>query len=206
MATQRKARKKPENVAHDRHFRRRVVVELTADELPLLEAAEARHGSKRGALIAALVAEGRVEELERARADAERAAAAHATSARRDTQASSKAQAKLERELHAARKQLDKQKAELARERARAAGAMSDSDEACRALEEELEAREAEIAELEPYVVDELYCGRCNEWVPPSGWVWRRTEGGGRYAFHKRCGDHGASIVSASSWLAHRRD
>src|SRR5947209_17531647 len=76
MSTHRKARQSPADSTVDRHFRRRIVVELTAAELPLLEAAEARHGSKLAALIAPLAAHDRIEELERARAEAERAAPA----------------------------------------------------------------------------------------------------------------------------------
>ena len=53
-------------------FRRRIVFELDADQLPLLEAAQERHGSKRAALIAALLAEASAVGL------AERAEAAEA--------------------------------------------------------------------------------------------------------------------------------
>jgi hypothetical protein len=206
MSTPRKARQSPADAPVDRHFRRRVVLELTADELPLLEAAQARHGTKRGALIAGLSAEARIEELERALADAERAARARAKGSERDKQATAKAEARLERDLAAARKVIAKHQADLEAAQARAAQAVDDGEEQRLSLEEQLEAREVEIAELERYAVDELYCGRCDRWVAQSGWAWRSTEEGGRYAFHESCGDHGPSIVSASSWLAHCSD
>jgi hypothetical protein len=47
MSTTRKPRQSPAESPADRHFRRRVVIELTAKELPLLDAAQARHGTKR---------------------------------------------------------------------------------------------------------------------------------------------------------------
>lgn len=47
-------------------LRRRIVFELTPGEMPLLEAAERKHGSKRLALVRALEASARLDELETA--------------------------------------------------------------------------------------------------------------------------------------------
>src|SRR4051812_33298866 len=104
MSTDRKARQSPAESPVDRFFRRRVVIELTADELPLLDAAQTRHGTKRRALVAALSAEAKLEQLEQALADAERAAIAAAKGAGRAKQATAAADAKLERDLAAAHK------------------------------------------------------------------------------------------------------
>jgi hypothetical protein len=190
----------------DGFFRRRVVIELTADELPLLDAAQARHGTKRRALVAALSAEARIEQLEQALAEAERAAVAAEKGAGRAKHATAAANAKLERELGAAQELIAKQQADLDRAAAAATQAGDRSDQRLRDLEAELEARETELAELDDYVVDDLYCGRCGKWADASEWAWAPTDAGGRYAFHERCGDHAPGVVSASSWLAHRRD
>lgn len=205
MSTPRNPRQSPAEPAVDRHFRRRVVLELTADELPLLDAAQQRHGTKRSALIAALAAEQRIEQLEQRLADAERAAAEQAQGAGRAKQTTAKAQAKLERELAAARKQLEKQDADLKVARNSADQAADGYDEQLRDLEDALAERDAEITELERYAVDGLYCARCQHWVPPAGWQWQTTDDGDEYAFHKQCGDHPPAVLSASSWLAHRR-
>jgi hypothetical protein len=206
MSTPDKARHSPAESPVDRLFRRRVVIELTAQELPLLDAAQARHGTKRRALVAALSAEARIEQLEHALADAERTATAAEKSTARDKQTTGKADAKLERELAAANKLIAKQQAALDRAAADATQAGHRSDQHQRDLEADLEARESELADLDAYVVDDLYCGRCGKWVDASEWAWQPTDAGGRYAFHQRCGDHAPGVVSASSWLAHRRD
>src|SRR5205823_727547 len=139
MSTHRKPGQSPADSPVDPLFRRRVVIELTAQELPLLDAAQARHGTKRRALLAALSAEARVEELERALADAERTGATAAKGADRNKQATGKAEAKLERDLAAARKLLAKQQADLDRARAAATQAGEDGDAHRRGLEQELE-------------------------------------------------------------------
>ena len=80
-------------------FRRRIVFELDADQLPLLEAAQERHGSKRSALIAALLAEAGAVDLA-ARAEAAEAALAKAKGAAKGSSAAKeKAAKKLERDL-----------------------------------------------------------------------------------------------------------
>jgi hypothetical protein len=188
-------------------FRRRVVFELTVDQLPLLDAAEARHGSKRQALLAALQAETRVEQLE------QEVVAAQAALAKRERAAASpaKSDAKLAPEHVAARDELRQARAELKRLRAqldRAEGeagnaqalAAADRDE----YEEALAARDEEIADLAERAVDRLFCGRCNSWPQTAELVWVDAKGGGEYAYHESCGDHGPGVLGAASRLAYR--
>ena len=95
-------------------FRRRIVFELDAEQLPLLEAARERHGSMRAALIAGLRAEtgaaGITERAEKAEAALGKAKSA----AKGGSTAAEKAAKKLERDLTAARKKLASKEAELA--------------------------------------------------------------------------------------------
>lgn len=185
-------------------FRRRVVFELTADELPLLEAAEARHGSKRKALIAALSAQARVADLER------ELEAAHNKSEQRQPVAS-KAPTEHKQALDAARVELKQANTELKRLRARldaTAGEASDAHAAAAAerdaYEQQLAERYDEIEELEQRVVDHLYCGRCNHFAPLEEWAWETARDGGDYAYHEPCGDHRPGLLDAASWLALR--
>ncbi len=62
MSIHRKPGQKPSFAASD-GLRRRVIFELDPSQLPLLEAVRERHGSTRAGLIAALEAEGSVQEL-----------------------------------------------------------------------------------------------------------------------------------------------
>ena len=96
-------------------FRRRVVFELDAEQLPLLEAAEARHGSKRAALIAALATEGGAAELLERAERAEAQVAQHAQGTETAKKGEAEDQAKLKRELAAAKKKLSKAEDALAR-------------------------------------------------------------------------------------------
>jgi hypothetical protein len=189
-------------------FRRRVVFELTVDQLPLLDAAEARHGSKRRALLAALQAETRVEELER---EAAAAQAALAKRGRAKPAAAPRPDQNAGKDLAAARTELDAARAELDQLRAQLDGAHGEATEA-HALaaadrdeyEDALAARDEEIADLEERAVDRLYCARCNTWAEPHEWAWGLAEGGGGYAYHDPCGDHGPGLLGAPSWLAYR--
>ena len=53
-------------------LRRRVIIELTPQELPLLTAAEERHGTKRAGIVAALHTEATLPELNQRIADLKR--------------------------------------------------------------------------------------------------------------------------------------
>ncbi len=195
-----------------RLFRRRVVFELTEEQVPLLEAAEARHGSKRQALVAALEAAARVEKLEQAAAKVQRELARAGQQTERDRAKTGKQDAKLQRELETLRKQLERRESELARHEQALAAKTGESqqarathDEERQALEEAIDARDEEIADLAERTVDGLYCARCDKWAAPEQWAWQPTKSGGAYAYHRPCGDHSPGILGPASWLAHRR-
>src|SRR6266852_3480172 len=95
-------------------FRRRVIFEITSEQLPLLDAAEARHGSKRAALLAALQAEQRVDELQAALAKAEKKAGSDQKAKERRGAQQRKDHARLERQLKAGEKKLVDAEAKLA--------------------------------------------------------------------------------------------
>lgn len=182
-------------------LRRRVVFELEEGQLPLLEAAEARHGSKRAALLAALGAEADAEELRGRAEDAEAELARHKQGA--GEAGKGKEEAKLKRALAAAEKRLTK--AEDALAAARKAGA--EGEAALRREAEELEKalaeRDEELKELRPRAVDWLFCARCGQWVGPEEWIWEEFGEDGSYAYHAPCGDH-SEDRKGSSWLAQR--
>jgi hypothetical protein len=181
-------------------LRRRIVFELTPDQLPLLEAAEGRHGSKRGAIIAALRAEAEIDGLRQALARAERAAEAAPTvpKPKRDPAA-----AKQRRELEQVTAKLREREDELRSLRRELRSANDALGEERVAYDGLAEQHERNIADLEERAVDHLFCARCGAWVPPSEWAWTRAEDG-HYAHHDGCGDHGPGLMGASSWLAFR--
>jgi hypothetical protein len=174
-------------------FRRRVVFELDAAQLPLLETAEARHGSKRAALIAALGVERSAAELLGRAERAEAQLVEQQQGAEEAKKGEDDGQAKLERELAAARKKL-----------AKAGKAEAELHEELEESRETLNERDAEAADLRVCAVDRIYCARCGQWVAPEEWSWAELEDGGSYAFHRTCGDH-AEGIRGSSWLALRR-
>src|SRR2546423_1205079 len=187
-------------------LKRRVVFELTEDQLPALAAAEGRHGTKRAALLAALEAEASVVELaeraekaEAALLKAERATTAAATKGGKATE-------KLRRELAAAKERLGESQADQAQARHQATASAKDLQAELEDLRDTLDERNVEVADLRERAVDWLFCGRCENWAPPSEWSWQRTEAGGSYAYHRPCGDHGPGLLGSSSRLAqHRR-
>lgn len=183
-------------------LRRRVVFELEEGQLPLLEQAEARHGSKRAALLAALEAEGRAAELLERTERAEAELARQARGAERAKKGKAEGEVKLKRELDATKKKLAKAEGALAK-----AHQVSADGEAELRREAELSERlaesEEEITELSPRAVDWLFCQRCKQWVGPEEWEWEEFEDGGSYAYHAPCGDH-AEGIKGSSWLAQR--
>jgi hypothetical protein len=188
-------------------MRRRVVFEVTADQLPLLEAAERRHGSKRAALVAALDAEARVEGLEQAARQVDCAAAKKDQNAERTDGAHAKQLAKLQAALKAA----EKQAADAQRRLDHATAAAGDQAARHQASDSELldalAQRDERIDELEEQAertFDELFCARCEHWAPADQWEWAKTGQGGLYAYHQRCGDHGPGILGAASWLGHQ--
>ncbi len=191
-------------------LRRRVIVELTVEELPLLEAARMQHGTTRRAVLEALRSAGEVEDLRARLARAEtQTKASRARRADKENEertqpaAERKRIAELEREVKRADDALAAAAAEQGKAQDCAERLESDLEELAQALEE----RGTEIDALHERAVDELYCARCEQLVPPEEWSWRAAKGGsGSVAYHERCGDHGPGILGASSWLALRDD
>jgi hypothetical protein len=178
------------------YLRRRVIVELTPEELPLLEEAERLHGTKRQAIVSALEAASRSAELEQhlVEARAERARLeAELKTLREDQAAGEKAKDRLARELTKARDGL-----KSARESADSSSRSNDLR--AQGLEQLLREREGKIKELEEQVFDRLFCSRCGKWVSPEDFAWTDCEGGA-YAYHRACGDHGPEVMKPSSWL-----
>ena len=182
-------------------LRRRVVFELSEQELPLLDAAEVRHGTKRAGIVAALAAAAGAAELEARLAEAERALAA-ATAAARERTGEEKGRAG-GRELTEARQAL----AEAERQREAALEAVGQLEhrlarQAARA-ESENDVLGEEIERLQGERVSALYCARCESWAPEGEWAWQAIAGGER-AHHTPCGDHGPGLLATASWLARR--
>jgi hypothetical protein len=188
-----------------RLLRRRIVFELTEQQLPLLEAAEARHGSKRAALLASLEADARLAAVEHELAAAERALAQRQATATRESGQSDKAKARLERELKQARAALKKAEADVASARADASDVERDHAQERDELYEAIETQQERIADLAERAFDSLYCARCGKWARADEWAWADARNGGEYAFHEPCGDHGPGILGQPpSWLASR--
>jgi hypothetical protein len=185
-------------------LRRRVVFELSAEQLPLLEAAEVRHGSKRRALVAALEAEVRSVEAESRAADAERQLTEQARATKRKAGKREQGAAKIEAELRQAKEQLQRAEAKLAAARTDAGEAAGLAEDECRRFQEAVAAHEEEIEDLSERAFDQLYCGRCRGWAPPDEWAFGDAEGGGDYAFHESCGDKPPGLIDAGSWLGLR--
>jgi len=183
------------------YLRRRVIVELTPAELPLLEEAERRHGTKRQAIVSALEAASRGAELKQEITGAQAEAArleAELETLRTDQAAGEKARERLARDLKKAR-------SELSSARESAGSNSRSSDRKVQTLEQLLDEREQEIKKLEEQVFDELYCARCGTWISSSEFGWTQREGGA-YAYHLACGDHGPELMKPSSWLGWQSD
>jgi hypothetical protein len=169
-----------------------------------LEAVRERHGSARAGLIAALEAEASAQELrERAEAAEERLAKAERAAKRR--QEEKKAGAKQDKQALAKAAERERAlAAELKRARHEHAEAQEHARQEEEDYEEALEELKEEVSELRKHSADWLFCARCGEWIGPEGWAWQKIEGGGRYAFHRDCGDHKPGLLP-SSRLAQRR-
>jgi hypothetical protein len=204
MSTHRNARAEPGTSPGSGLLRRRVIFELTADQLPLLEGAERRHGSKRKALIAALEADTEIDHLRATAENTERTKEKESAGERPAAAQRTKAVDKLERELKDARAKLAERDRELTQLQGNAGevrDALAEQRDAYALL---LEGHERELGELEERVVDHLFCARCGKWAAPEQWAWTRGDDDADYAHHQPCGDHGPGVLGASSWLAHR--
>jgi hypothetical protein len=187
-------------------LRRRIVFELTVEELPLMDVAEARHGSKRAALLAALASLARAEELECDLIEAKHLLAAQGEQGERAAEAADRGGAKLARDLKSAQAALARGERELAEARAASERSMRETAEAREEYEASIEDRDEEIAELAAQAFEHLFCARCGSWVGPDEWAQAPAAGDGACTYHERCGDHGSSILGGpSSWLGHQR-
>jgi hypothetical protein len=182
-------------------LRRRVVVELTAEEVPLLDAAERRHGGKRAAMLAGLRAEAdavaskaRDQKAEHAVtrvADQREAAQATATAALvREQKALEKTLAEVTRERDAANREIERLEAQ--------------ADAAYHETQGQYQTLIEDIQALEDRLPESLFCGRCEKWAPERQWAWR-VDGDDEVAYHRPCGDHGPGVLSDATWLARRR-
>jgi hypothetical protein len=183
------------------HLRRRVIVELTPAELPLLDEAERRHGTKRQAIVSALEAASQSAKVEQELAEAQAEVVrlkAELETLREDQAAGEKARERLARDLKKAR-------SELTSTRESAGSSARGSEQRLQALERLLDEREGEIKGLEEQVFDKLFCARCGKWISPSDFGWTQGEGGA-YAYHGACGDHGSELMKPSSWLGWQSD
>jgi len=187
--------------AEPSRLRRRVIAELTRDEVPLLDAAERRHGTLRAAVVAGLRAEADAVAAEAREAKAEQQAT-RAADQREATHAEATAalvreQKALEKTLADITRERDAANSEIARLEAQALAAFEESRGQYRALFEDMQAVEDKLPEA-------LFCGRCEKWVPETDWVWR-ADGDDEVAYHRTCGDHGLSAWTDASLLARRR-
>jgi hypothetical protein len=196
------ATKKPTPESLDSpYLRRRVIVELTPAELPLLEEAERRHGTKRQAIVSALAVASQSAELERelTGAQVERARLeVELETLRKEQAAGEKVKERLSRDLKKAR-------SELTSARESAGSSSRGNEQRLQALEQLLNEREGEITELEEQIFDKLFCARCGTWISSSDFGWTRRESGA-YAYHLACGDHGPGLMKPSSWLGWQSD
>lgn len=197
--------KRPAEAPHPPAFRRRIPLELTAEQLEQLEHAQARYGTKRATLVAGIEALTRLEALEQELA--ERSSACEEALARA---------AEFERKLDRAQAEADREKRKVTAAKKAdqtSAGALAkarklteERDQLRRAFAAEHDERkrlEAELAELEQELFDALCCARCGRLVPPGEWAVREDEEGD-LVYHERCGFHRGGLTGSTSVLGVR--
>lgn len=177
-------------------LRRRVIVELTTEELPLLEAAERRHGTKRAAVLAGLRAEAGVAGLRAQVAEPKRAMAGDQT---RGVMAKASAHRRRQGE------QREPVLVDVTRERDAAQAELASLDDrlarAEGAIARDRKAHADEVRILMARIPEALYCARCDAWVPEEQWSWA-IGSDFDYVYHADCGDHGPGALASASWLA----
>ena len=193
--------------ANTQKFRRRIPLELTAQELELLEREERRFGSKRATLVAGLEALARllgveakleqaVREREEARAQAAELEAQADKAKKKLAQSSGQTQAAAKQ-----RKRVEKEADEALRE---AQAEIDRLDEAAVAEQRLRLAAEAELAELEAERLEALHCPRCSKWAPRKEWATELT-GNFELVYHRPCGFHESDGLRARSVIGYRR-
>jgi len=177
-----------------------VIVEFTPEQLELLDQAEARHGTKRAGIVAALAAYADPgtdagSHVATTRNPARASPTDHA-SAGTDDLAHLRAEAQALRDtLGAAEAERDEAHAQLRRAddlRVRLEEAFGDQEDALNAELDGLRARR----------LSELYCACCDRWAPVDEWSWAADDQARQYAYHTPCGDEGGWMFQPSSRLA----
>jgi hypothetical protein len=190
-----------------RQFRRRLPLELTLEELTLLEHHQPRHGTKRATLIAGLQALTDPPNPEvLAKTEKQRdTAKAEALELRRQIAeleaAEAKADAKASKRADAATHTHTQTRAELAQTSKQLAKAHRDLTQARREGEEWQDAYE----ELDQRRVDGLRCPRCEQWAKPDEWALAETDDGYELVYHQPCGFHEKSFASPPTIMGYRR-
>ncbi len=190
---------------HKPALRRRIPLELTREQLELLERAQRRHGTKRAALVAGIEALTRLEAIEEELA--ERSSACEQALARvaELEHKLERAQAKAGREKRevTAKKKTDERSAEAL---ARVRKLEGERDQLRRSFANEHDERkrlEAELADLEQELFDSLHCARCGRLVPPEDWAVHEDEEVD-LVYHERCGFHRGGMTGSTSVLGVR--
>ena len=190
---------------HRPALRRRIPLELTLEQLELLERAQRRYGTKRATLVAGIEALTRLEALDKELA--ERSSACEQALARA---------AELERKLERAQAEAGREKRKVATAKkanktsagvlAREGKLTEERDQSRRALANEYDERkrlEADLSELERELFDALHCSRCGKLVPPGEWAAKKDDES-ELVYHERCGFHRGGLTGSTSVLGVR--
>ena len=180
-----------------------MIVEFTPEQLVLLEKAEARHGTKRAGIVAALAAyatpaPSHAEPSQTpVRAKPDKAQAAKLRAAE-DALAAAQAEVST---LRVALARAETDTSDLEKRLAHADRVRIEIEDA--AVSEAVELNEA-IDELRAQLIDVAYCARCGDWVPDTEWTWTRDVARGEYAYHTSCCDHGSGLLAGSRVVRRR--
>jgi myosin heavy subunit len=193
--------------ANTQKFRRRIPLELTAQEIELLEREEPLFGSKRATLVAGLEALARLlgveAELEQAVREREEAHA-QAAQLEQHVEKAKKKLAESSGQTQAAAKQR-KQAEKEADDAVREAQAQIDRlEEATRAEQSLRLAADTELAALEAERLEALHCPRCGKWAPRKEWATKEA-GEFELVYHRPCGFHESDGLRARSVIGYRR-
>ncbi len=192
-------------VPHRPALRRRIPLELTREQLELLERAQKRYGTKRATLVAGIEALPRLEAIEKElgeRSNACEQALARAAELER-TLDRTQAEAGRTKKGAAAAKKADQTSADAL---ARAKKLAEERDQLRRVLAAEHDERkrlEAELAQLEQELFDALHCARCGRLAPPGEWAVREDDEVD-LVYHERCGFHRGGLTGSTSVLGVR--
>ena len=188
-------------------LRRRIPLELTADELDLLEREQKRFGSKRATLVAGLEgltrALGLEQDLEQALHERDQA--------QLNAEAEAKKAEKKERALARSKEEASAAKRGRSQAERKQAKRTGETETQLEALRADLEAEQAErralereLAELEGELLLAIHCPRCRQWASSEEWA-TRDEGEFQLLYHEPCGFHRDEGLRARSVIGYRR-